>query len=277
VDEQVDEGLAGDDDHARHGIGASYPPSVDRLTHAVELLDGPLDDPRTLAGNLRDLRRVNRWLGGASLSAEAIDALAAHREHLTLLDVGTGGADIPLDLLERARARGRGLAIVAVDSRPEVLAAAAVATPGLPTTTGLDLHVADARSLPYPDRSFDVAHASLLVHHLSPQEAVTVLREMARVARLGVVVNDLHRSWAGYTGAWLLSHLATRNRYTRRDAPLSVRRAYRSVETSGLLLAAGLSPVRTIRGAFGQRYAIAALHTPPADRDSPPDPLGAGE
>ena len=42
---------------------------MERLTDAVELLDGPLDDPAVLAGNLRDLRRINRWLGGISLSA----------------------------------------------------------------------------------------------------------------------------------------------------------------------------------------------------------------
>ena len=48
-----------------------------RLDDAVELLDGPLDDPVALAGNLRDLRRINRWLGGAALSSAAIQAHVA--------------------------------------------------------------------------------------------------------------------------------------------------------------------------------------------------------
>ena len=251
---------------------------MERRTDAVELLDGPLDDPSALTANLRDLRRINRWLGGASLSAAAIDALAAHRPELTLLDVGTGGADIPLALLGRARTRGRRLSVVAIDSRPEILAAAVRATPVIGATDGLDLHVGDGRSLPYPDRSFDVAHASLVLHHCAPDSAVALLREMARVARLGVVVNDLQRGWLGWAGAWLLGHLLTGNRYTRHDAPLSVRRAYRADEMATMLRAAGLTPVRTIRGALGQRYAIAALPTPDlSDRDGQPDPLGAGE
>lgn len=54
----------------------------------------------SLAGNLRDPRRINRWLGGVVLSTAAIEALAAGRAELTLLDVGTVGADIPLALLE---------------------------------------------------------------------------------------------------------------------------------------------------------------------------------
>ena len=145
---------------------------MDRLADAVELLDGPLDDPATLAGNLRDLRRINRWLGGVRLSADAIDALAAHRDSLTVLDVGTGGADIPMALLARADKNGRGLSIVGLDSRPEVLSAAVMATPAVAATPGLELHVGDGRSLPYGDGSFDVVHSSLLIHHLSAREAV---------------------------------------------------------------------------------------------------------
>jgi ubiquinone/menaquinone biosynthesis C-methylase UbiE len=251
---------------------------MERRTDAVELLDGPLDDPAALTANLRDLRRINDRLGGVSLSAPAIEALAAHRDELTLLDVGTGGADIPLALLDLASAAGRRLTIVAIDSRPEVLSAAVLAWPAVATTAGLELHVGDGRSLPYPDRSFDVVHASLVVHHLGVEDAAGLLREMARVSRLGVVINDLERSWRGWVGAWLLGHLLTRNRYTRHDAPLSVRRAYRADEMATMLRDAGLTPVRTLRGAWGQRYAVAAVPSPdPIPGDGPPDPIGAGE
>ena len=253
---------------------------MERRTDAVELLDGPLDDPAALAANLRDLRRINRWFGGVRLSADAIDALAAHRPELTLLDVGTGGADIPLALIARAKARGRApQRRRASIAGPRSWRRPSRRRPAVAATAGLELHVGDGRSLPYPDRSFDVAHASLVLHHLSPDAAVTLLREMARVARLGVVVNDLERSRLGWIGAWLIGHLLTANRYTRHDAPLSVRRAYRADEMAAMLRAAGLTPVRTLRGAFGQRYAIAAA--PAAGGigapDGLPDPQGAGE
>jgi hypothetical protein len=45
-----------------------------------------------------------------------------------------------------------------------------------------------------------------------------------------------------------------------------------------MLRDAGLTPVRTVRGAFGQRYAIAAVPSPdPTLGGGPPDPIGAGE
>jgi ubiquinone/menaquinone biosynthesis C-methylase UbiE len=243
---------------------------MDRLTDVPELLDGPLDDPTALAGNLRDLRRINRWLGGVTLTATAIEALAAHRRDLSILDVGTGGADIPMALLADAPSRGWTIHVVGIDSRPEVLAAAAIALPAVATTRGLTLRVGDGRSLPFPDGAFDVVHASLLLHHLDGEEVVALIREMTRVARLGIVVNDLDRSRLAWIGAWLLGHLLTGNRYTRHDAPLSVRRAYRLEEALALVRSTGLAPVRTVRDRLGHRYAIAAVaRTPFGD-------LGAG-
>ena len=135
--------------------------------------------------------------------------------------------------------------------------------PALATTDGLELHVGDGRSLPYPDRSFDVAHASLVVHHCTPDEAVALLREMARVARLGVVVNDLDREPARLdrrVAARPPADAATGTRATTRRC--RSRRAYRADEMAAMLRTAGLTPVRTVRGSLGQRYAIAALPTP---------------
>lgn len=231
---------------------------MERLNDAPELLDGPLDDPASIDGNLRDLSRINRWLGGSALSRRALEAVPGARSPLTLLDIGTGAADIPLTLLRWASRRGTSLSVVAIDSRPEILAAALRRTRGA-LATGLTLKLGDGRTLPYPDGSFDIAHASLVLHHLGPDAAIEVLREMGRVARLGVVVNDLDRSWLGWLGAWLLGHLLTGNRYTRHDAPLSVRRAYRQSEAIKLLRAAGLTPVWSARGLLGHRYSITAL------------------
>ncbi|MGI8533300.1 MAG: hypothetical protein ACR2LP_00270, partial [Candidatus Limnocylindrales bacterium] len=82
-----------------------------RLTDQSELLDGPLEYG-TLVGNMRDLVRINRWLGGIALSRRALVTLVTgaqgrpaarcdcrHRA-LRLLDVGTGAADIPMALLD---------------------------------------------------------------------------------------------------------------------------------------------------------------------------------
>jgi ubiquinone/menaquinone biosynthesis C-methylase UbiE len=234
---------------------------MQRLAGAEELLDGPLDDLDELAGNLRDLRRVNRVLG-LRLSRKAMARLVADtggNAPTTLLDVGTGGADIPVALLADAAKAGRSLHVTAIDERAEVIDAARRARPAIDRVPGLELAVADGRSLPYRDGAFDVAHTSLVIHHLEPADAVALIRELSRVSRAGVVVNDLARGRLGLLGAWLLSRLATRNRLSRNDAPLSARRAYSRDELRSLIDDAGLRRVAEVGGLFGHRVAIAAV------------------
>jgi ubiquinone/menaquinone biosynthesis C-methylase UbiE len=231
-----------------------------RLADTPELLDGPLDDPVELAANLRDLRRVNRLLGGTRLSRRALAALLGERtEPVSLLDVGTGAADIPAALVTRPRPDGPRLTVTAIDSRAEVLAAAVAGRADLANLDGLRLAIGDGRELGDPDGSHDVVHASLVLHHLEPDEAIRFLREMRRVARLGVIVNDLARNRLAWIGAWLIGHALTGNRLTRHDAPLSVRRAYTPSEMRSLMTEAGLRPIATFGGLLGHRYAIAAV------------------
>ena len=232
---------------------------MDRLTGVEELLDGPLDDEAALVGNLRDLARINRLTGGTNLSRRAIAVLDGRSAKVhSILDVGTGAADIPMRLLADARRHGTDLAVTATDSRGEVLAAARIARPAITRTAGLELAVADGRALPWPDAAFDVAHASLVIHHLEPDGAVAFLRELRRVARLGIVVNDLVRGWSFWVGGWLLAQAIARSDYTRHDGPLSVRRAYTRTELEALVAVAGLTPIARLAGFAGHRVAIAA-------------------
>jgi SAM-dependent methyltransferase len=232
---------------------------MDRVVGVPELLDGPLDDRPALVANLRDLARLNRLTGGTALSRRAIWRLVRDRaEPVTVLDVGTGAADIPIALLADAARRGRSFRVTATDSRQEVLDAAVAARPTLANIPGLALSIADGRHLPYPDGAFDVAHASLVVHHLDRDDAVAFLREMRRVARIGIVINDLIRSRLNWLGAEVLVHVAARGRYTRHDGPLSVRRAFTRDELERIVAAAALTRIATDLGFAGHRVAIAA-------------------
>ena len=219
-----------------------------------------------------DEKRFGGPIGGliANTQAQVLASLVGTIRDRIVLDVGAGTGRVALQM-----ARG-GAVVTAVDASTEMLAVARrrAAAEGV----AIRFVVGDAHALEFPDRSFDVAHASLVLHHLGPDAAVQLLHEMARVARLGVVVNDLERARLGWIGAWLMGHLLTRSRFTRHDAPLSVARSYRASEMTGLMRAADLVPVRIVRGAFRQRYAIAAVPASTADDlNLPPDPRGVGE
>lgn len=230
-----------------------------RAAETPELLDGPLD-PRVLAGNLRDLERVNRLLGGADLSWRALRLVAGELRDtcgtVRMLDVGTGAADVPLTLVRRARRHGLRLHVHATDVRAEIVEAAHRRTSG---EADLVVSLGDHRAV--AAGPFDVAHASLVLHHLEPVAAVAFLAQLADAAGV-VIINDLDRGRAWWLAAWMLTRLATLNRYTRHDAPLSVRRAYRPDEVAAMGRQAGLHEVARLRGLLGHRYATVFRRTP---------------
>jgi hypothetical protein len=83
-----------------------------------------------------------------------------------------------------------------------------------------------------------------MFHHLPEDGVGCLLRLMAGIGRLGFVVSDLRRSRPAYAAAWLLTRAISKNRLTRHDGPLSVRRAYTRTELARLSARAGLAAVR---------------------------------
>jgi hypothetical protein len=207
---------------------------LDRRAVAHELLDGETLDEGALRQNLREMARLNRLPGGTSASIAAIRRLRP-ASNATILDVGTGGADLP----RRLRRVMPDATLIAVDARSEVLGMAAGWTP---QHQRVELRRGDARALPLPDDSVDVAHASLLIHHLDPHDAVSALAEMRRVARRGIVINDLRRGIVPFLVTAITVLTLSRGRYTRHDGVLSARRAYSLSELDDLAADAGVRP-----------------------------------
>lgn len=208
-----------------------------RRSQERELLDAEILDPDDLRANLRELAMLNRLPGGAGASFSAIRHLTDGAPIVTVADVGTGGGDLPRTFIRRAREQGAAWRVTAIDNRPEIVAIARKKTRREPAVAVIE---GDACHLPLPDVSVDVAHASLLIHHLDEADAVTALREMSRVSRRGIVVNDMVRGLIPYLLTWTTTMALAKNRYTRHDAPLSVRRAYTLPELDRLLADAGL-------------------------------------
>ncbi len=210
-------------------------------SHEPEILDGPRHDMDELARSLEQVAQVNRWLGGTKALRRHLDPSVRRGQALRVLDVGTGNGDTLEALGAWARGRGarwRGVGV-------ELSAQSARIARGR-----VDAVVrGDALRLPFANGSFDVALCTLTLHHFTDTDAAALVREMARVSRDLVLVNDLERSTANYWGARALAATLWRgNRITRNDGPLSVLRSFTPVELLEVGKQAGL------RGAHVRRH-----------------------
>jgi SAM-dependent methyltransferase len=199
-----------------------------RATELSELMDDPLVPRAELETSLRFIRRVNRYLGGTRAVLGHVERFSrqwARGEPITLLDVATGSADIPEALLAWASRHRHRLHVIALDLHETTLAVAREWVPPRPALTYIR---GDALALPLADASVDYATCSMFLHHLTEEQALAAVREMLRVARRGVVVNDLLRGVLAYAGVTALTLAAPP--IDRHDARVSVRKGWAPAE-----------------------------------------------
>lgn len=204
-----------------------------------------LDDqtPERAAPSLRDIVRINRFLGGHEVLRGTLRRVADTRGPFSFLDVGAGSGDAA-EVVRRIAPRAH---TVSLDYRHHHVRSAPA-----------DRIVGDAFRLPVRPRSFDIVYSGLFLHHFSDDEVVSLLAGMREASRGWVVVNDLERHALAY---WFLP--ATRwlfgwDPITLHDGPISVQAGFTAEELKNLARRAGLGEpeVRTHRPAF--RLSLAA-------------------
>jgi len=196
-----------------------------KRTAIPELLDTDSGTPAEIAASLADLRRINRWFGGASALCNLIEHIATLTglREMSLLDVGAGSGDIAEAARARLAKNGVTLSATLLDR-----SSTHFANGNAPRVAG------NALRLPFRDSSFDIVACSTFAHHLEPEEMVSFAKEALRVARVAFVINDLRRH-AAHLALIYAGFPLFRSRLTRHDGPASVRRAYTVTELEELL------------------------------------------
>jgi SAM-dependent methyltransferase len=205
-----------------------------------------------------DAARYDRWYEtprgqwiGQREAALVLDCLQP-RSGESLLDVGCGTG-----YFSRAIADAIDVHVVAVDIRPDWVAYARGRDTG-----GAAYMVADARALPYADKSFDLV-VSILSLGFIPDE-ISVAREIHRVARRRVAIGLLNRRsllWfqkgrnkggGGYRGARWHTVREAKRLFPKRPLPRRSVRSAIQVPSGGRLARSieQLWPQSLLSGAF---------------------------
>jgi ubiquinone/menaquinone biosynthesis C-methylase UbiE len=216
-----------------------------------ELLDSDAGTAQEIQDSLADLRMVNRYFGGVRTTRKMIERVTAQCKLDTLrwLDVAGASGDVAIFVK-------KSLAKSGIQSQATVVDRAATHLNGAqPAVCG------DALALPFRDDSFDLVSCSLFVHHLEPDEVVLFAREALRVARHGLLINDLVRRPA-HLAAVYAGYALYRSRITRHDSVASVRRAYTVEEMKRMLEHAGAAEIEIRRFFLFRMGAIAWKRQP---------------
>lgn len=216
-----------------------------------ELMDAPDLPAATLAAVLHDLAQVNAVTLAARPTLGFLARTTEPGRRYRLLDVGFGDGDMLRRIARWGKRHGRRFDLVGIDLN---LNSAPAATARTPPHAAIDYRTGDYADL--AAESWDLIISSLVAHHMARPELVAFLRFMAQHARVGWLVNDLHRHALAYR-AWPALAAAFRwHPIVRHDGHLSIARSYRPAEWQPLLAEAGVD-ARVFR-AFPFRLCVAS-------------------
>ena len=225
-------------------------------SHELENLDKGSYTPEEYEGCLVELRRVNEWLGDANALRDSLlkEIEGCGLRSFSVLDVGAGSGELLRVAAQWARETNRTAFLTGVELNQRSAKA-------ILEESGEFSEIVSVRAngfvLPFPDQTFDYVIQSLTLHHFDDAGAVKIIQEMARVARRGIFVIDLHRNPVAYFFYTTIGRLFLHNRLLREDGALSILRSFTPEEMEEIGRRTGLANVK-VEKYFPSRLILSA-------------------
>lgn len=207
-----------------------------------ELMDDPAISVARHRQALRGLERLNRISRSAQLVFACLRDLARPDDApLRVLDLATGGGDVPIALDRLAQRTGVPLQIAGCDVSATAIEHARhrAAVAG----AEIDFFPLNVMTQPIP-LGYDVLTCSLFIHHLTTNHARHLLSKLAATVGRRVIINDLCRSPLRLMMVKLASHALSRSPVVHVDGPRSVRAAFTADELRNLAAEAAMKGAR---------------------------------
>ncbi|WP_028279845.1 class I SAM-dependent methyltransferase [Arthrobacter sp. H5] len=197
-----------------------------RDLNAVEQMDAPDCDPDTLTRTYQQFGLINSAVTAWRRTwVRYVRPTLSPSGMNTLLDIGSGGGDVPRTFARWAARDGIRLQITAIDPDERAHAFAI----NQPTTPGLTYRRALSSELVAEGRTYDVVTSNHVLHHLTANELGGLLRDSQKLSNRLVIHNDIKRSSLGFA-LFGVATLPLRGSFIRQDGLTSIRRSYRPEE-----------------------------------------------
>lgn len=206
-----------------------------------EWMDDLECEGEVLEQTLKELKTINRWLGGNHVTTDGIKKLinaAPPKGRWKVVDIGCGGGDMLRVMDDWAVKNGQKIDFEGVDANPNIIDLAKTRLSDKPS---ISLSVQNVFEEAFVEEKADIITCTLFTHHFTDSELVALLSTLLQKANLGIVINDLHRHPLAYHSIRLLTKGFSKSPMVVNDAPLSVLRSFSRQDWNNILGQAGIS------------------------------------
>ena len=179
---------------------------------------------------LRDLKWVNRWLGGNSITLNGIVKLL--KDHpkskgITLLDIGCGDGELLRVCSYFFQRKRYKVKCIGIDFNPNILERAKHESKDYARMEFRKVDVVLNENL-IPN--CDIALFTLFLHHFNNEQIEQILKSVLKKSQKGLVINDLHRSRMAFVLFKFISTVFLRTKTAKHDGLVSIARGFEKQE-----------------------------------------------
>ncbi|MBO9730143.1 MAG: methyltransferase domain-containing protein [Chitinophaga sp.] len=199
-------------------------------SQAPEIMDDFNMEGALLKETLQKIAQINRLLGGNRITVKGVAALIKDipaDQTISIVDVGCGNGDMLRQLSSYGKKINRRFELIGIDANLTTVTYARELSRQYPD---IQYYCQDIMAPAFREQRYDIILCTLTLHHFTEKEIrhlMTIFREQARI---GIVVNDLHRSALAYRLFQLICLVFNLNSMVRADGQVSILRGFKKKE-----------------------------------------------
>ncbi len=179
---------------------------------------------------LRDLKIVNKFLGGNAISLNGIENLLQNQDKektFTILDIGCGDGELLRKCADFAKQKNYNFKLIGLDYNQNILDFAKKQSIGYHTINFYKVDVfLEEKLIP----KCDIALCTLVLHHFSNTKIESLLKALVSKSDIGLVINDLERSKYAFNLFKVFSGVFLKTNTAKYDGLVSIARGFKKSE-----------------------------------------------
>jgi len=197
----------------------------------IEIMDDLDMSGELLISSLDQLERINKWLGGNKITIDGLKTLLKNQakpdrykdKRISIVDLGCGNGDMLRKVADFGKKSGYKFQLLGIDANQTTIDYAIELSANFPE---ISYRKEDVLSKEFETHTYDIAMCTLFLHHFEDSVALDFIQTLLKNARIGVVVNDLHRHKLAYYLFKLLTSVIS-NHMTKEDGLTSILKAFK--------------------------------------------------
>lgn len=196
-------------------------------TEEEEIMDDFSLEGEELRDALDKIASINKLLGGNQLTLQGVKKLINSTNEITIVDVGCGNGDMLRALADFGNKNNLKFNLIGIDANSFTTEYAINLSKDY---TNISYKCMDIFSEAFSQLKYDIVLCTLTLHHFKNKQIDYLIQAFTKQARIGIVINDLHRNIIAYRAFQLICFVFRLNRMSREDGLVSILRGFKKQE-----------------------------------------------